>query len=440
MPERLLCRDKVRNLLLALLQEPDPTRFASIVERETFPPVAGLSHVLGERLFQKYRAALNELLRELAPQHAAQRDLAQAFWELFGEVASDPVSYRIRGGLSNRLDQFAQEWKKPLKLFEVAYRISNLNLGTASFSFGRVSFLTMDDAQLMQWGISRDDALLSHHYDDFVSQPVVIIQVEAADNSRAFETGFQEVLLSLDLLRLAGVRGLIFGLHDEMFLWRFEGQSMARQISPPHPYPSWGWHRTLRPIIVDMSEHIRKGLEPENSNLLAIANGELPEEITVHLERAIMWISTSITRERLDDKVVDLCTALEIMLLPGYTKGKKGQMIDFRHRLIGGDWEPGGILQLYELRSKIIHGSAINVSRYLDYWYLLLMCFEALKLLVNHSKRNPHVQRLEELIETIESERLEDFIHLFENGVFRGKRAREIKDVALLRLRDIRRS
>lgn len=128
------------------------------------------------------------------------------------------------------------------------------------------------------------------------------------------------------------------------------------------------------------------------------------------------------------------------MLLPSYGKGWKGQMIDLRHHLIGGNWLPGGILQLYELRNDIVHGSALNVSRYLDYWYLLIMCFEALQLLVNRAKRNPQVQKLEDLIKTAENkERLEDFIQQFEKGIFKGKLATKVKNAAKCRLKDLRR-
>lgn len=439
MKQRLFCRDKVRKLLHALLEEPDTKRIATSVEQESFPPRMSLSYVLGERLSAMYYATLNVLMRELVPQYVSQSDLAQAFWKLFGKIAANPAGYHIRGRLTKRLDKFVEEWERPLKLYEVAYRISNLNLGRGFFSFGHVRFFTMNATELSQWGISKENPLLSHEYDDFAGQPVATIQVKAADNARAFETGLREVLFGLDLLRLAGVRDLIPRLDDEMFLWKLEGRWMARQINPPQPCPSWGWYRTFRPLIVDMAGHIRKGLEPENSNLLAIANGELPEEITSHLERAISWISSSVTREQFDSKVVDLCTALEIMLLPGYEGGRKGQIIDLRHRLIGGDWVSGGILQLYELRSKIVHGSALNVSRYLDYWYLLHMCFEALKLLVNHAKRNPQMQTLEDLIKTVETkEKLEDFVHKI--GVFEGKRARQVKQAAKRCLNDLRRS
>jgi len=126
------------------------------------------------------------------------------------------------------------------------------------------------------------------------------------------------------------------------------------------------------------------------------------------------------------------------MLLQGYEDGWKGQMIDLRLRLIGGSWEPGGILQLYELRSKIVHGSDLNVSRYLHYWQLLVMCLEALKLIINHAKRNPQIQTLEDLIKTVETkEKLENFLNYFEQGIFKGKYARKVKEAAKRRLKEV---
>lgn len=438
MRERLFCRDKVRRLFQALLEEGNIKKYAAIVQQEPFPPRAGLLHVLGERLSRRYYNALNALMKELVPHHAPQHDLAQAFWELFGEVATEPASYCLRGRLRSRIDQFTQEWKKPLKLHQIAYKIDNLNLGTESFSFGHVCFFTMNDAELRRWGLSRRRPIHARILKDFVNQSVATIQVQASSGSLAFETGLQEVLITLNFLRLAGVWGRISSLHDEMFLWKFNGAWVALQIGDGNQSITHGWHRQFDPLIVDMGPHIREGLETESSNLLAIASGELPEEITTHLKRAIRWISNSITRKELDDKVVDLCTALEILFLPGYTEGRKGHMIDLRHHIIGGDWHPGVILRLYNLRSDIVHGSTLNVSKYTDYWYLLLMCFTALRLLVSHAKTNPQIQTLEGLIKSIETkENLQDFVDLHEIGIFRGKLAREVKQLAKHRLRKL---
>lgn len=125
------------------------------------------------------------------------------------------------------------------------------------------------------------------------------------------------------------------------------------------------------------------------------------------------------------------------MLLPGYTKGRKGHLIDLRQRLIGGSKVPGGVLQLYNLRSDIVHGSVLNVSGALDYWHLLLTCFEILQIIVNLAKRNPHVQTLEELINASETKgNLENFVYLCDRSPFRGKWVREVKRFAKCRLKD----
>src|SRR4030042_140228 len=136
-----------------------------------------------------------------------------------------------------------------------------------------------------------------------------------------------------------------------------------------------------------------------------------------------------ITRESLDERNVYLCTALETLLLPNYRRGQKGQMIALRHRLIGGDWSPTGILALYDLRSDIVHGSALNVSQYLDYWCLLVVRFVTLDRIVKLAKRNPTVQNLKDLVGIVETQ--DNFEHLIilldKSG---GARGQDLKSLA----------
>jgi len=439
--ESLACRERIRKLLAKMLRDQGPERFAAIVNREQFPPRAPLSFVLGERLSKTYWHALNEATRELVPHHVAQSDLDQALWRLFGEVAADAEGYRAPGALKRRLDKFAQDLKKPLHLFEVAYAIENLNLGSDRFLLEPVRFLTPDEDELGRWGLSRSDPILSHCYADFAGHSLAIVHVHAAKAERAFETGLKDVLVCLDLLRVAGVRGLLSRLMDEMFLWSLTGHWIARQIEPEEKRANFGWHRTFRPLIVDMGAHISKGLSSEFSGLLVIANGELPDEISGHLKRATTWISYSVARERLDDKIVDLCTALEILLLPAYRQGRKGEMIALRQRLLGSDWNPADVLALYELRSKIVHGSALNVCNYLDYWNLLLICFNVLQNLVRFAKDNPEIYTAEDLVTALETEEnLKGVIRLFDGSIFRGHGARQVKSMTKRRLREVQSS
>jgi hypothetical protein len=434
--ERLVCRNTIRKLLAKLLEDVKPERLATIARREEFPHPVILSNLLGERLAERYFRALGEMSRELVPKHLGQSELNEALWALFREVAANSASYRLSGRLRNRLYKFTQDVKRPLYPFEVAYSIGNLDLGGEVFSIGTVRFFTMDDNQATLWGLTEDNPAASHACPHWMHHPAAAVEVQAADDRRALETGLAQVTSSMDLLRFAGVIGVISAFSsfdDTLFLWGLNGYSITRQITPNH------WERGFRPFITEMGSHIKKGLDPQVSSLQAIANGELPDEISRHLQRAINWISSSITRERLDDKVVDLCTALEVLLLPGNKVRPKAPRIALRHRLIGGAWNPIGISALYDLRSDIVHGSVLNVSQYLDYWHLLVICFSTLDNLVNLAKRNPTVHNLEDLVGIVETQdNLKSVIDLLNTStIIKGKKAREIKSLARKRLKEL---
>lgn len=435
--ERLVCRDTIRKLLAELLEDVKPERLTTIAGLEQFPQLAILSNLLGERLAERYLRALGEMSRELVPRHVGQPELNEALWALFRDVAANSSSYRLSGRLRNRLKQFTQDVKRPLYLFEVAYSISNLDLGGQVFYIGPVRFFTMDDNEATMWGLTEDIAGAKYRRAHWMHHAAASVEVQAADGSRAFETSLAKVTSSMDLLRLAGVRDVISAFDDRLFLWRLNKGSITRQIEPNQQSIIYHWRTGFSSVITEMGSHIKKGLDPELSSLQAIANGELPDEISRHLERAINWISSSITRERLDDKIVDLCTALETLLLPDYRRRpQKGHMIALRHRLIGGDWSPIGILALYELRSEIVHGSVLNVSHYLDYWHLLLICFVTLDRLVKLAKRNPAVQNLKDLVGIVENQ--DNFEHVISFlKTRRGKKGRELKKLARTRLKEL---
>lgn len=440
--ERLVCRNTIRKLLAKLLEDVKPERLARITGQEDFPHPTILSNLLGEPLARIYWHALGEISKELVPQHVGQSELNDTLWALFQEVAANSASYHPSGRLRNRLDKFTQDVKRPLYTFEVAYCIGNLDLGGEVFPIGTVRFFTMDDNQATLWGLTEDNPAASHARPHWMHHPAAAVEVQAADGRRALETGLAQVTSSMDLLRFAGVIGIISAFssfQDELFLWGLNGRSITRQIRPNQPSITYHREHRFRPLIAEMGSHIKKGLAPELSSLQAIANGELPDEISRHLQRAINWISSGITRERLDDKVVDLCTALETLLLPNYKGGQKGQMIALRHRLIGGGSNPIGISALYDLRSKIVHGSVLNLSQYLDYWHLLVICFATLDNLVNLAKRNPTVQNLADLIVIVETrDNLKRVINLLETSmIIKGKKAREIKALARKRLKEL---
>ena len=394
-----------------------------------------LYFLLGKQTAALYVRALNELRLELVPSRADDPEVFKALWELFKEVVSDPAAYQRKGKLRERLNAFERLWESPLSAFQIAYSVDHLDLGSESISVGPVTFRTADENALAEWGV--DEAYRSswRSEDSRVgSRSIAYTQVEAADRRLVFETGKPLVLDAVNVLLLAALKGFESRAEiDELLQWRLNGHWAVKAADDESESSYIGYHRPFRPLVTNLSATVTSGL-----NALPVADllgSALPQDIRDRLLRAVRWISHSVTHEGHDRKIVDLCTALEVMLLPNYRRGRKGEMIAVRYYLLGGFLNPPAMRRFYNLRSAVVHGAGIDIVGALDTWHLRSECYTVLNRLIQEAKSNPDVTTLEGLVAATESPaRLTEFIDRCRRGTYEGTGIREIRRVAESRL------
>ena len=120
----------------------------------------------------------------------------------------------------------------------------------------------------------------------------------------------------------------------------------------------------------------------------------------------LYWIAHSTTHEADDHKFVDLCTALEILLLPeGQGVKTKGTVIALRYNLLGGDLNPPAVKRMYDRRNDVIHGSRLPVVGPQDTWHLRLVCYAVVQSIVHASADLPDKLTLQDVIDAAETER-----------------------------------
>jgi len=104
---------------------------------------------------------------------------------------------------------------------------------------------------------------------------------------------------------------------------------------------------------------------------MLLDEARLPKPLRNRLLRALEWMGDSVMRARVDDKIVDLCTALETLLATKQDR-MKGEAITLRMMLLSDllqelSYLPHQILEIYEKRSSIVHGSERDISTHDDY-------------------------------------------------------------------------
>ena len=429
-----LSRNKLKTLLRYTLCFPDHGALVKYVNSQDAIPSWDIIFVTIPELRSKYRWALIALNRELVPNHISSEDIYMKLWGLFKEVVLDVKSYQTGQSLNQKILEFYNDVKKPLQIFDIIYEIKNFDVGNIRLNFCNVEIFKVTEGDLNKLNLKLGaSALQNNIFEEWIGSSVAKTEVSVSDIGRAYEAGIAAVSNVLNTIRLVAVRERIGRALDEMFLWELDRSITIPKVKPKSGISlSTSYYRGVRPLIVPMDQTILKGLDNIKS-WQHILEGNLPEDINNRIIRAIKWISHAITSSDLDYKLVDLCTALEIMLLPDHKEGLKGGLIALRQVLVGRGtyYEPVAIFNLYEKRSSIIHSGTLEITSYSDYWHLLICCFEVLNNITEISRRNLALKSLKDLLGTIEnSESLQSFIEHCDSGFYEGDGIDKIKEAA----------
>ena len=381
-----------------------------------------LSFWLGPELAAELLSVLHEVRQELVPQHAEDREVLNAFWdELVCEVAENPQMF-LEGPqvLDDLVNKFGDCWKKPLAEFQVTYGIDYLALGQEPITLLGVEFFAPTDEALSQRDISKDE--ITRWSDEEGTLTLAVVRVEAASSAFAFEAGKDQVVDAVALLKASALRGLAGRTPtDELLQWKLSGHYLARPVTSSGPSDVWLWgycRQPGRPLVDDLGYYIRKGIEGLKLDLL----DNLPTTIRERILRSMYWIAHSATHEADDHKFVDLCTALEVLLLPEERfVSRKGNVIALRYNLLGGDLNPSAVKWMYDRRNDVVHGNPLPVVGPQDTWHLRLVCYTTVAQIVQASAQKPDILTLEDLISTVETEeKLTTFVERAEKGIYEG--------------------
>lgn len=433
---KLECRDQLAGFLTRLAEAAP----GMLKKGEQEFDYTILSFWLGNELAANLLSTLNEVRLELAPKHARDMEVAIAVWdELFCMVAGDPRRFiEEPDALSALIDEFGERWKAPLSDFEVVYSIDYLAIGPEPIILNGVKFFEPTDdalANLAIVGVVKEE--FASWSKEAGTLTLAITRVEASSGTTSFEAGQGLVSDAVTLMRVAALRGL-FGrtLTDELLQWRLSGHYLTRSVNGgPSPDWLWGWHRPFGPLVTPLGDAIREGIE----RLGLEAVGDLPEDVRDRLHRALDWMAHSATHEAADYKYVDLCTALEILLLPeGQRVFAKGSVIALRYNLLGGEMNPPAVKHMYDLRSHIVHGNAIPVVGFRDVWDLRSVCYTTASRIAQIAAARPEVTSLQRLIEGVEThESLSEFVRRAERGVYKGSLLPSIVKAARAQLKSL---
>jgi len=433
MPE-LNCNTTLKKLISTVIRDQNRDKVLEYLNNLTTTPEWDTLLWTFPDLKEKYRQTLIALNQELVPNHISSQDIYSKLWELFKEIALNVEKYQTRIGQDNKLSEFYSEVKKPLTTYDILYEIKNFDIGESNFTVGTAELFKISAERLVNMRLVKNTTDVEDTiFNEWIGKSVIKTEVRISDLERAYESGLSIVNEVLDTVRLVAIKGRLYKLRDELFLWEFgKILTIPKVVHYEGTKVGISFHRGFYPKITPMGKEIEKELN-DHKYWSFLFDASLPKEIHTCLYQAIRWIIQAVATAGLDFKIVYLITALEIMLLPDHKEGQKGYLLALRQLLLGRgvSYSLETILYLYEKRSNIIHSGALEITDYSSYWHLLDCCLEVLSNIINLSKQNPDTHNLTDLLGiVITPESLQDFIHSCEVGINRGKGIDKIKKAA----------
>jgi len=395
----------------------------------------GESLHLGGRDYWLYRKVLNQLASEKTLEHLTDRDIDPELWDLVCELFLNRQIYREQAARRKRISQFLQTVERPWRDFEALFAVSDLTVD-GEFVVGGVTLRTITTDYARSWGLDGHEHL-ERTGRELDGSTVAIAQVRAGSHARASERAKERIDDALNLLRFTFCGAIYARIWDEQLLFRRKGVWAVKALGEDS-WPQTNYERGFIPfgseIPTSLAGHLTEHLGPVESFL----SGNTPEALGQRVARAVHWIGTSTTRETYDDKVMDLCTALET-LLTTKDEGRKAEAIAVRSMLLPAALEqsfpdPGIVFFLYdEKRSDIVHGSRHRICGEQDYIRLRSSAISTVTQYVQLLGTIPGVTKHSQVVEAIDSPKLlKDVIDLLKDS--RGAAAKKLRAFANARL------
>ncbi|KXB04387.1 hypothetical protein AKJ49_02155 [candidate division MSBL1 archaeon SCGC-AAA382A03] len=142
------------------------------------------------------------------------------------------------------------------------------------------------------------------------------------------------------------------------------------------------WNRGYEPIPIGINKKLVKDVYEFLGQIPELLQEDLPPKLLKKFKTSVSWIGRSIDEKDSDIRIIYLSTALESILTTRSDR-KKGETLAYRMMLLNSKVDepfilPSKVLWIYELRSKIIHGSRLGIATQSEYHTLRKVAIETL--------------------------------------------------------------
>lgn len=349
-----------------------------------------------------YKEALNHLRKELALEYLRDRDLKDSLWHFVCEVITNISTFKDFEKLDGKISEFLSGVVRPIEEFEVLVPILGLDLKDAEIQIGQVVLKKSDEKNLEEWTGLHKKECDPDIYSKFANRSVAAVHERGNNHRSVCDRARERVNFTIRVLQVALTTNPF--IHDEETLFKQSEWIAYKRNNVIEAR----WKRGYRPILREIDVSLGKNIGDFLRDIADVLVEErLPPRLRKCFVRSLTWVGRSIEEENIDIKIVYLSTALE-SILSTRDDEKKGETLAYRMLLLNVFLDetfahPARILWIYELRSRIIHGSEISIASKRDYYTVRRVARNTIRYALEVVQRTS-VIRKSEFIRVLESQ------------------------------------
>lgn len=336
------------------------------------------SLVLDDNEAERYYRTFELLRNESELEYLSDKELKDRLWRFECEVFASLSEYkRDLGKFNQKVDEFISGLIRPFVEYEVLIPVDYFRVGDHEIHLADCLIRHFTEEQLLEWGFAEHEMWRESLH--FYADKTAIVLRESGNNLDAvIHRARRRAELVLHALRV-GLSHRHF-TPDRQLRFHLSSHTVLREADKPKI--TRGSHVSAGRWQLDYFKEHDKSLVSYADDVLKKST-TFKDEFKRRIDRAIHWLGIAIEQDDYDQRVAQICTAME-SLLCGKDEARKGEPIAYRTALLAtltgdGFMHPAEVLWVYNLRSTVVHGSGIEVVGEAEYYRLLDAARDALK-------------------------------------------------------------
>jgi predicted SnoaL-like aldol condensation-catalyzing enzyme len=365
----------------------------------------GLTYTGDEK--RRYAEAYTALRRDKQTEHLEPRRLNEKLTGLVADALERKDEFKDQAKLNARIDEFLDEIVKLEVDYRVMFAVVNMKGGVAETPFWDCVVASYDAGQLAAWGLdTTGDSPIG--VETFEGKTVIVVTVGGTNSAQVVKRARVKATRMLRVLQTYLKEEFI---HDEQLVFKLSKEYAVRNEATGKV--GWGIDHKNSPIAYDYPDTLAERVTAANADFELIK--KFPPKVREPVERAFHWIGLAIAEIDPDIKVSYLSTALETLLTTKADR-MKGEKIAYRGYLLGQEvnpkeyYPPQDVLEVYEKRSTVVHGSGVSVATQNDYWLMLEFAQSALVNFIKYVDQHELKKPSAVFAKLLQSPKVEEFL------------------------------